>query len=197
MNEYNSLSDTDKYYVSLYGWDAYRKKRELEENTLRLSQQQSTPQPQEQEENLEEENFEESNTIETDVETAQLKLENERKKARILNGLMGRINSEQNQDSEYANELEKVKALKKELETLKSFGQYWTAILSNPNMEKILKTYFAIVYGMTHKMASKGIITIKIKDGKISFQYDFFDSNGRPVNTEINYPDWIREGDKD
>jgi hypothetical protein len=30
MDEYNQLSDVDKYYVSKYGWDAYHKKKELE-----------------------------------------------------------------------------------------------------------------------------------------------------------------------
>jgi hypothetical protein len=69
-----------------------------------------------------------------------------------------------------------------QVELLKS----WQNILDNPNWEGILRKFFRVIYGMTNKMCAKTVIAVTEKDGNMTFSYEFFDSDGKPVVTEFN-----------
>lgn len=138
-----------------------------------------------------EEPQEEEETEETEpqkpTEEQREKWRKEERKEELLDELERQLEESGKSDVEIAE-------LKKQFweEQMKLTG-FWQIVIENKNWEGILRTYFGIINGMTNKMCAKTVIAVTEKDGKITFIYEFFDENGKPVITEFNKV----EGDND
>jgi hypothetical protein len=159
MDEYNQLSTLDQAYVSKYGWDSFRKKKELEENARRLQQQWQQPEPVQEEEDSEED-IEEEEVQETEQssELDDLKLENEQKKSEILDKIEDKLDEED------------------------ATSRFWQEVHKSPELEAIVQTW---LLALSHLANNADTFTVKVtKTGdKTQFEFHFF-KDGKEVTIE-------------